>query len=42
MARYLEKETVLQRRARKRREGTLAFACLAQYGLLGAPARLAH
>ncbi|MEW6690492.1 MAG: nitronate monooxygenase, partial [Pseudomonadota bacterium] len=33
LARYLEKEEVLKRRAKKRRECTLAWDCLAQCGL---------
>ncbi|HUN67480.1 MAG TPA: nitronate monooxygenase family protein [Burkholderiales bacterium] len=33
LARYLDREAVLQRRARQRRECTLAFDCLAQCGL---------
>ncbi len=33
LARYLEKEAVLRRRARRRRECTLAWDCLAQCGL---------
>jgi nitronate monooxygenase len=33
LERYLEKEAVLARRAKKRRECTLAFDCLAQCGL---------
>lgn len=39
LARYLEKEAVLQRRAKKRRECTLAFDCLAQCGLRDGQAR---
>ena len=40
LARYLEKEAVLQRRAKPRRECTLAFDCLAQCGLRDGIARI--
>ncbi len=40
LARYLEKEAVLQRRAKSRRECTLGFDCLAQCGLRDGNARM--
>jgi nitronate monooxygenase len=40
LARYLEREALLQSRARKRRECTLAFDCLAQCGLRDGNARI--
>lgn len=40
LARYLEKEADLQRRARKRRECTLAFDCLTHCGLRDGDARV--
>ncbi len=40
LARYLEREAVLQSRAKKRRECTLAFDCLAQCGLRDGNARM--
>ena len=40
LARYLEKEAVLQRRAKPRRECTLGFDCLAQCGLRDGNARM--
>jgi len=40
LARYLEKEAVLQRRAKPRRECTLAFDCLTQCGLRDGNARI--
>jgi nitronate monooxygenase len=40
LARYLEREAVLQSRAKQRRECTLAFDCLAQCGLRDGNARM--